>query len=188
MNEPPQKPVLVGPKRPSVTTLAAVLVPLFPGRDGPEVLLTRRAEHLRMHAGQISFPGGRHDPQHDASLVATALREAEEEIGLPGTSVEILGALEPVITMSSRFEINPFVGRLAELPPLRLHAGEVAEAFRMPLAAHADPRLRVTHGWQRNGVAVEVPGLRYQGHLIWGATLRILDLLAEALERREIVV
>lgn len=165
---------------------AAVLVALHRHRDGEAVVLTRRAEHLPTHAGQIAFPGGRHDVGRDESLLATALREAEEEIGLDPRHVEVLGALPAVTTMSSAFEIHPFVGRIPSPYPFQPHAGEVIEVFSMPLCAYADPALRVAHSWSVRGRAVEVPAIAFEGRLVWGATLRILDLLRDsALGRHE---
>ena len=159
---------------------AAVLVALHREGDGEAVVLTRRAEHLPTHAGQIAFPGGRHDVGRDESLLATALREAHEEIGLDPRHVEILGALPAVTTMSSAFEIHPFVGRIPPHYPFQPHAGEVVEVFSMPLRAYADPALRVSHPWSVGGHAVEVPAIAYDGRLVWGATLRILDLLHDS--------
>ena len=155
---------------------AAVLVPLQRG-GGVSVVLTRRAEGLPTHAGQIAFPGGRHDPALDESLLATALREAEEEIGLRAADVEVLGALTPVSTMSSAFEIHPFVGRVAADYVFTPHPGEVVEVFSMPLSVHGDAALRTAHGWTAGGRRVEVPAILFEGRLVWGATLRILDLL-----------
>jgi 8-oxo-dGTP pyrophosphatase MutT (NUDIX family) len=159
---------------------AAVLVLLEPGEEGFDVVLTQRTEHLPTHAGQVAFPGGRFDPELDESLLATALREAEEEIGLRPGDVEVLGALPPVATRSSRFEIWPFVARLPARYEFTPHAGEVGEVFRMPLRAYTDPGLRVAHPWSVEGQRVDVPGILFDGRLVWGATLRILDLLAES--------
>jgi 8-oxo-dGTP pyrophosphatase MutT (NUDIX family) len=156
---------------------AAVLVPLCRGAGGVEVILTRRAEGLPTHPGQVSFPGGRYDPTRDDSLLATALREAGEEIGLRTADAEVLGALPAVATLSSGFEIHPFVARIPSGYCFALRQGEVAEVFRMPLAAHADAALRTTHRWSVAGRSVEVPAILFAGKLVWGATLRILDLL-----------
>jgi 8-oxo-dGTP pyrophosphatase MutT (NUDIX family) len=158
---------------------AAVLVPLYRGAGGGiEVVLTRRTEHLPTHPGQISFPGGRFDPGRDEGLLDTALREAEEEIGLRRVDAVLLGALPAVATLISGFEIHPFVARIPEDYPFVPHPGEVAEILTLPLGAHADPALSETHPWEVEGHRVEVPAIRYRGHLVWGATLRILGLLA----------
>jgi len=163
-----------------VVTQAAVLVPVFHGLQGAEVVLTQRSQHLPTHPGQVSLPGGRFDAGRDESLLATALREAEEEIGLRPGDAELLGALPPVATMSSSFEIHPFVARVPPAYVYTPHNGEVAAVFTMPLRELQNPALAVTHRWSAAGVELEVPGVRYAGHLVWGATLRILDLLARS--------
>ena len=112
---------------------AAVLVPLVPAGSDIEVILTLRTESLPTHKGQVAFPGGRFGPRYDESLVDTALREAEEEIGLRRGDVEIVGSLPDVQTMSSRFVITPLVGRIPADYPFVLDPGEVAEVFAMPL-------------------------------------------------------
>jgi 8-oxo-dGTP pyrophosphatase MutT (NUDIX family) len=159
---------------------AAVLVSLEKGVSGVDVILTRRTDGLPTHAGQISFPGGRYDAGRDESLLATALREAEEEIGLRPDHVEILGALPAVSTLSSGFEIHPFVARIPSGYPFTPDPREVAEIFTLPLRAHGDLAFRVAHRWHVEGRAVEVPALLFEGRLVWGATLRILDLLMES--------
>jgi len=164
----------------SATTRAAVLVPLQYDSGGTSVVLTRRADWLPTHAGQISFPGGRYDPDHDESLLATALREADEEIGLRPTDVEVLGALPTVSTMSSRFEIHPFVARIAAAYAFTPHPGEVVEVFSMPLHAHGDPARRGAHRWTVDERVIEVPAILYEGRVVWGATLRIVDLLFQS--------
>ena len=130
-----------------------------------------------MHPGQIAFPGGRHDPVLDDSLLATALREAHEEIGLHPADIDFIGALTPVTTMSSRFEIHPFVARIGTGYAFPPQASEVVEVFSMPLGAHDDPALRVAHRWSADGRDLAVPAILYEGRLVWGATLRILELL-----------
>lgn len=172
-----ERPPSAGARSPSQ---AAVLVPVFHGSHGTEVVLTLRADHLPTHAGQISLPGGRFDETRDESLLATALREAAEEIGLREADADVLGALPPVATMSSAFEIHPFVARVPPGYVYEPHPGEVAAVFSMPLVALDDPTLAVAHRWTVNGAEVEVPGIRYSGHLVWGATLRILGLLARS--------
>ena len=164
---------------------AAVLVPVFGDGDAAAVVLTQRAVDLPTHAGEIAFPGGRHDPERDESLLATALREADEEIGLRPSDVEVLGALSTISTMSSRFEIHPFVGRIPSNYTFAPHPGEVFEVFPMPLRAHADAALRVAHRWQVNDRTIEAPAILYDGRLVWGATLRILDLLLQSRFRPE---
>lgn len=158
---------------------AAVLVPLVSRPQGLQVLLTRRTEHLRDHAGQISFPGGRSEPE-DADAVATALREAEEEVGLARDQVEVIGCL-PLYTTITRFEVTPVVALVAPGHVLKLDAFEVAEAFEVPLAFLMNPAHHRRHVFEQGGtarqflsmpwVAPEDPAREY---FIWGATAAML--------------
>ena len=155
---------------------AAVLVPLH--GDPLTAVFTERRADLRRHAGEISFPGGRQD-EPDEDLRMTALREAEEEIGLPGSEVELVGALPPVGTFVTGYRIYPFVGRI---PPGRvwtLQESEVAQVLEFSLrelvAGHEMKRL------VRKGVPVKTPTYTVDGHLIWGATGRIVQSLLERL-------
>ena len=164
------------------TTLrdAAVLVPLVRRGADLHLLLTRRTEHLTHHAGQISFPGGRIEP-FDIDPLAAALRESEEEIGLPGPAVEALGYLDPLATITG-FRVLPVVGVIAELPPLRLDPNEVAAVFEVPLAwvlerAHQQRRAREFRGRIRHYHVIE-----YGEHHIWGATASMIVNLADRLE------
>jgi 8-oxo-dGTP pyrophosphatase MutT (NUDIX family) len=158
---------------------AAVLVPLVDHPSGMSVLLTQRTPHLTAHAGQISFPGGSIDPG-DADAVAAALREAEEEIGLPRERVSVIGRLDTYVT-GTGFEIAPIVGIVA--PPLAVSIDpfEVAEAFEVPLAFILDPgnhqRVERQSADSRRWFFV----LPYEGRNIWGATAGILVNLAEVL-------
>jgi 8-oxo-dGTP pyrophosphatase MutT (NUDIX family) len=155
---------------------AAVLVPLH--GDPLTAVFTERRADLRRHAGEISFPGGRQD-EPDEDLRMTALREAEEEIGLPAAEVELVGALPPVGTFVTGYRIYPFVGRI---PPGRvwtIQESEVAQVleFSLPalVAGHEMKRLL------RKGVPVKTPTYTVDGHLIWGATGRIVESLLERL-------
>jgi 8-oxo-dGTP pyrophosphatase MutT (NUDIX family) len=155
---------------------AAVLVPLH--GDPLTAVFTERRADLRRHAGEISFPGGRQD-EPDEDLRMTALREAEEEIGLPASEVELVGALPPVGTFVTGYRIYPFVGRI---PPGRVwtvQETEVAQVleFSLPdlVAGHEMKRLL------RKGVPVKTPTYTVDGHLIWGATGRIVQSLLERL-------
>lgn len=159
---------------------AAVLVGVQDGPEGAEVILTKRASHLRNHPGQIAFPGGRQDAD-DPDIVATALREAREEIGLPETAAEVIGRL-PVHETVTGFEITPVVARIAAPGPFRPELGEVAEVFAVPLAHVMDTaRFRVERrmwrGTWRNYYIVP-----WGPYYIWGATARILRGLAERVE------
>jgi 8-oxo-dGTP pyrophosphatase MutT (NUDIX family) len=158
---------------------AAVLIPLIERDDEFHILLTRRTESLRNHAGQISFPGGRIEPE-DASVEAAALRESEEEIGLPPERVEILGRLGRWRT-GTGFLVYPVVG-FVELPVrLRPDPGEVAEIFEVPLSFLLDPANHKPHVFERNGQRHELVAMPYGEYYIWGATAAMLRNLYHAL-------
>lgn len=160
---------------------AAVLLGLLQRPGGPSVLLTRRTEALSRHAGQVSFPGGRMDPEDDGPL-ATALREAHEEVGLAPELVRPLGFLDPYETISA-FRVVPVVAEIESGFEPRLDPREVAAAFEAPLEFLLDPRNcerievsyrgRMRHYWQ----------FSFAGHRIWGATAAMLVNLRERLER-----
>jgi len=171
--------MLSGGVPPAILTPAAVLVALADRPEGLSVLLTQRTENLADHAGQISLPGGRIEPD-DPDHVFAALREAEEEIGLPPSHVEVVGRLDTYITATG-FEIAPVVGLVRVPFPLRLQELEVAELFEVPLAFIIDPanhqrRTRELRGRQRSFFV-----LPYEGRHIWGATAAMLVNLAEVL-------
>jgi 8-oxo-dGTP pyrophosphatase MutT (NUDIX family) len=163
-------------------TDAAVLVPLFE-RDGDlHAVFTTRREDLRRHAGEISFPGGREDDT-DHDLVHTALREAEEEIGLPSDAVEVLGALQPTPTIATSYAIYPFVGWIEAGREWQLSAREVAKVHEFSLA-----ELRAGYGRKRlirRGVPFRTDTYVVGDDLIWGATARILGDLLDRVEGRE---
>ena len=158
---------------------AAVLVPIFE-RDGTlHLLYTTRSAALPTHAGQVSFPGGRYAPERDASLLATALRETEEEIGVRAAHVDVLGALDPIHTFSSNFLITPFVGRIPYPYELRPDPREVHDVFSIPLAVLDDPATVVAETWTIEGREVPVTSYRHDGRTIWGATQRITASLLD---------
>lgn len=176
-------------RRPDATA-AAVLVPLVQRADGLHVLLTQRTEHLRDHAGQISFPGGRAEPE-DADPEATALREAEEEVGLPAGSVETLGRL-PVYTTVTHFVVTPVVALVTPPFDLKLDSFEVAEAFEVPLEFLMNPAHHRRHvfdfdGGQRQFLSMPWQGRSVDGgareYFIWGATAAMLRNLYRFLSR-----
>jgi 8-oxo-dGTP pyrophosphatase MutT (NUDIX family) len=151
---------------------ASVLVPLVQRDDGLRVLLTRRTDHLRDHAGQISFPGGRAESQ-DADAAATALRETVEEVGLAPGSVEIIGAL-PTYTTVTHYVVTPVVG-LVSLPfELKLDSFEVAEAFEVPLSFLMTPANHRRHVFQYEGGEREFLSMPWGDYFIWGATAAML--------------
>jgi 8-oxo-dGTP pyrophosphatase MutT (NUDIX family) len=191
---PPRLPPLVSPGSRS----AAVLVPLFEA-DGPAgreaaLVLTKRPEHLPHHQGEIAFPGGSLEPAVDRTLADAALRETEEEIGLPRAQVELVGELDGIATFASRFTIAPFVGVLEHEPVLVPDPREVEEILEVPLSELLDPEAFREERWdfgrleipenERSVYFYELPG-----ETVWGATARILTgflthLTAERAARR----
>lgn len=157
---------------------AAVLLPLVMREQGLHVLLTQRTAHLRKHAGQISFPGGRSEDA-DAGPEATALRETEEEIGIPRERIELIGSL-PVYTTVTSFQVTPVVGLLRPDFSLRLDAGEVAAAFEVPLQflmtpAHHQVHRFVYDGGERQFLSMPWTEPHTQTeYFIWGATAAML--------------
>ncbi len=160
---------------------AAVLVPLFLGAEEqePHVVLTRRRADLRRHAGEISFPGGRQDAE-DATLSDTALREAEEEIGLERAHVSLIGALPATSTFATNYVIHPFVGMIPAGLAWRPSAKEVDAVLELPLQALRAGRTRTR--LERRGISFETDAYVVDGHLIWGATARILEHLLVRLD------
>jgi 8-oxo-dGTP pyrophosphatase MutT (NUDIX family) len=161
---------------------AAVLLPLYENDAVTHVLFTRRSELVEHHKGQISFPGGAHDPQ-DPDLAYTAVRETWEEIGVAMDHVEILGQLDEMITVSN-FLVRPFVGRITELGPYPfVHSEiEVAEILEVPLVHLRDDTNVLAEMRTYQGREMMAYSYRFGDHLIWGATARILkqflDLVA----------
>lgn len=167
------------------TAEAAVLIPVVERPDGPTVLLTRRADALSRHAGQIAFPGGRLDPGETAE--AAALREAEEEVGLSPDRVTLVGRASPYETVT-RFAITPVVGIVTPPFELRLSAAEVAEAFEVPLAVVLDEARyeRRFHERADDGLRRYFYAVAHEDRLIWGATAGMLrGLRARLLDEQE---
>ena len=158
---------------------AAVLIPLYLDSGALHAVFTKRRDDLSRHAGEISFPGGRPDfPDEDLRL--TALREAEEEIGLPPKEVEVVGALPPVGTFVTNYKIHPFVGVIKPGHAWTPQPTEVEVILELSvpdlIAGHEMRRL------VRKGVPFRTPTYTVHGHLIWGATARILQLLLARLD------
>lgn len=156
----------------SVMKPAAVLVPIIRRPQGHTVLLTKRAAHLRNHQGQISFPGGRRDAGDD-SFAAAALREAQEEVGLPPAVVQVLGYLDDYPTFTG-YRITPVVGYIEADFVAAPEPGEVAEAFELPLDWITGEDRFQRRSMSRGGFEIEFYELLFQGHSIWGATAGIL--------------
>jgi 8-oxo-dGTP pyrophosphatase MutT (NUDIX family) len=156
-----------------------VLVGLVDRAAGPALLLTQRTDHLRDHAGQICFPGGRIEPD-DGSAAAAALREAEEEIGLDPARVAVIGHLPPYHTVTG-FRIDPVVGWISPPFELRPDPYEVADAFEVPLHFVLDPANHRRQSYRRGPVTRAYYVVPYQGRFIWGSTAGILVNLARVL-------
>jgi 8-oxo-dGTP pyrophosphatase MutT (NUDIX family) len=166
---------------------AAVLIALVRRPAGLAVLLTRRTAHLNDHAGQISFPGGRTDPE-DTDAIGTALRETQEEVGIAADEIEVIGRL-PIYTTVTAYEVTPVVALLDPPRALALDAFEVAEVFEVPLAFLMDPAHHRRQQMDVEGVTrrfLSMPwGLDAQGddYFIWGATAAMLRNLYAFLAR-----
>src|SRR5438477_4366924 len=160
---------------------ASVLIALFDENNETYLSFIRRASTLRAHSGEIAFPGGAADIS-DVSPIVTALREAQEEIGLAPSRVEVLGIMPPVFTVVSNFLITPVVAYLPEGPgTLQLQVSEVAEIIFLPLQSLADPSNYHTEQWVRGDVPHTVYFFDYGSYRIWGATGRMLFMLIELL-------
>jgi 8-oxo-dGTP pyrophosphatase MutT (NUDIX family) len=160
-------------------TEAAVLVPMHGWPDNPGLVFTERRSDLNRHAGEISFPGGRRD--EDEELLDTALREAEEEIGLARERVEVVGALPPIGTFVTNYKVHPFVGLIEEGLQFKPNPSEVESVLVASLddleSAYEKRRL------VRRGVPIKTDTFLVSDKLIWGATARILGDLFRHLDR-----
>jgi 8-oxo-dGTP pyrophosphatase MutT (NUDIX family) len=167
-----EKAERTGPLRP-----AAVLIPLYVREKALWTLFTKRTELVEHHKGQISFPGGARSDT-DANLWETAIRETEEEIGVPRAGVRILGALPKLETVTD-FEISPFAGAIPWPIDFTPHAGEVESIIEVPVAYLLDPMVVEERPVKWKGRTFQTLVYHYRGHAIWGATARILaDFLA----------
>lgn len=160
---------------------AAVLVPIT-RHEIPELVLTLRASNLSTHSGEVAFPGGRCDPG-DRSLADTALREAEEEVGLAPGLVEIIGPLSPVVSLHG-IKVTPIVGMVPDYVEYRSNEAEIAAVFQVPLNFFLDYPPETTHRIDYRGVPWYVPCYRYNGYKIWGLTaimvVELINLLYDA--------
>jgi 8-oxo-dGTP pyrophosphatase MutT (NUDIX family) len=164
---------------PPVPRAAAVLVPIIDHPQAPTLLMTTRAGHLRQHAGQISFPGGGIEASDD-DVLGAALREAEEEIGLASSYVQLLGFLPDQIVLTG-FRITPVVALVRTGFQLHVDSAEVAEVFEIPLeyltrADNYRPTRRVLRGLE-----LTLNDLHFEGRVVWGATAGMLQMLRDAL-------
>lgn len=154
---------------------AAVLMP-FTDEPDPQLILTVRSVHMPTHAGEVAFPGGKRDPG-DSNLLATALRESQEEVGLSPQEVEVLAELSP---MASRFgmKVTPFVGLVTPDVQLVAEPGEIGEIFRVPLSFFLDTRPELSEPFSYLGRRMRVPSYYFEQRRIWGLTaFMILDVL-----------
>ena len=158
----------------------AVLMLFFPGEEGLTLVLTRRAETVLHHRRQISFPGGARE--NDELLVETALRELQEEVGIPGEAVEVLGEMTPLCIPVSGFVVHPFVGYTPSRPIYQIDPREVAGVIEAPLAHILDPVRRLTEEQEFGGRKVMVPFydlIDVDRPPLWGATAMMLSVLVE---------
>lgn len=156
---------------------AAVLCGLIPREAGLQVLLTERTPHLRHHAGQIAFPGGRLEPG-DSGAEAAALREAEEEVGLPAAAAEVIGAIDPYLTVTG-FRVTPVVAFLDPLWTPRPDPGEVADVFEAPLDFLMTPANRQRHSYETPAGRRHYYAMPWGERYIWGATAGMLKALSD---------
>lgn len=162
------------------TTASAVLVPILAGPGGDRLLYTKRTQHLNSHKGQVSFPGGKRSPE-DPDLVATALREAEEEVGIRPEDVEILGLLDDVATLTG-FTITPVVGRVAMPYPFRPNPEEIDRLIVVPLVELLMPEaIGLEERLAPDDRVLNLYSFWAEGELVWGATARITKHLVDLL-------
>ena len=162
---------------------AAVLLPLFKNAADYHLVFTKRTDTVRHHKGQVAFPGGSFEPG-DGTLLRTALRESAEELGIQPEDVTVLGRLDDSPTFSTSFIISPFVGVIPYPYPFRPDPIEVAAVFDTPLSVLADPAVVQTYVRTReDGATIVDYEYHVQGHVIWGATARIIHYLLRLIER-----
>ena len=164
---------------------AAVLIPIVLHADGLSVLLTERSADLKIHAGQVSFPGGRMEAS-DADITQTALREAHEEVGINPAQVEIVGYLQPMLTVTG-YAVTPIVGFVAATLDLTLDRREVEQAFEVPLSFLLDEANQESSEREVQGVIVPIVEFHHGKQRIWGATANMLVKFREILLRNNML-
>jgi 8-oxo-dGTP pyrophosphatase MutT (NUDIX family) len=156
--------------------LASILVVIY--GDKPIVVMTEKPKHMKFHAGEISFPGGKLDSD-DSNLLETALRETSEELGLTITQEQVIGQLEPVVTLNSGFLILPFVSVVREIPTLSANA-EVEKILHIPLESFLKTQTRDAD--PSHNLIQEMYTFEYQNQVVWGASARILKQIQDCLK------
>ena len=164
---------------PGALAEAAVLVPVFLRDGAPQVLMTRRRDDLRLHPGQISFPGGRIET-HDPDARAAALREAQEEIGIAPGDVELLGRLSEALVVLSGFRLTPWVGVVPYPYPYVVQPDEVAGLIELSVSDLLAPGAHRTGKREAFGMVHEVHYFEVGGHVVWGASALVLHELLTA--------
>lgn len=162
---------------------SAILIPVTDRKKMPELVLTKRSELLSRHAGEVCFPGGKWE-EGDPSLEYTALREAEEEVALPPSSVEILGQIPSVVSRSG-LNVMAYVGIIDSEVELRPNPVELDSVFKVPLEYFLESKNIQAYSIQYNGGSITTPSYRYNGYVIWGLTAyMILDLMNRAFDAK----
>lgn len=161
--------------------LGGVLLLLYCRESELSLILTLRRDDLQSHAGQVSFPGGRNEPNE--SLLQTALRETDEEIGIKASELTVIGELTPLYIFPSDFEVHPFVAWYAngQRPHFQPHAGEVAELIEVPIRHLMEQASRQEEIWSIRGFELKVPFFQVGEHKVWGATAMMLSEFIERL-------
>jgi 8-oxo-dGTP pyrophosphatase MutT (NUDIX family) len=169
------------PENEAFVRVGAVLLLLYCRENEIHLILTKRRDDLHSHAGQISFPGGKREDEE--TLLTTALRETEEEVGIPTTAVQSLGQLTTIYIPPSGFLVHPFVGwyQNGGIPHFTPSVDEVAQIIEVPLTTFLDPKTAVAEPWDFKGHEVIVPYFAIEEHKVWGATAIMLSEFVERL-------
>jgi 8-oxo-dGTP pyrophosphatase MutT (NUDIX family) len=162
---------------------SAVLVPVFYKSGEEHLLFTVRNEKVRHHKGEVCFPGGAYDPP-DKTLEKTALRECEEEIGIPEKTIEVIGEMDDLITPTF-YRISPFVGILPYPYSLKINHREIAEVIEIPLSHFKEEKHLRLEYFEYFGENFEIPFYSWKNQTIWGATARIVRQLVELMRGRK---
>lgn len=170
------------PETPGSPRQGGVLIILYQKDGRTHLVLTRRRDDLRAHAGQISFPGGRREPQE--TLQTTAFREAHEELGVQPQELDLLGRLSSLYIPPTDYEVHPFVAWYKNGRPIFIpQESEVAEILEVPISHLLDPATTVWEKWELRGFELDVPFYLISGHKVWGATAMMLSEFLSRLEK-----